>query len=124
MNRLVIAGFVAALASPAGAADKPHKAAVDPSHVFVGTPGVARLVPEGTAIQLVRPDSRFAVSFGPPFPSAMALPGRTTIAPFPVPGDTSKGAAARMKMLNVPKSGMTTIAPMPPPAGATRGHLR
>jgi protein TonB len=117
MNRVVIAGLVVLAAGSAGAADKPHKSTVDPSHVFVATPGGPQRLSEGTTVQLPRPDSRFVVPFGPPAPPAAALPGHTTIAPFPVPGATSKGAAARMRMMNVPKSGVTTIAPLPPPAG-------
>lgn len=46
--------------------------------------------------------------------------GSTTIAPFPVPGDTSREAAERMKVLNLPSEGMTTIAPMPAPGGQAR----
>src|SRR5262245_7641528 len=37
--------------------------------------------------------------------------GRTTIAPFPVPGDTGRDAAERRKLLNVPKPGITTLVP-------------
>ena len=48
-------------------------------------------------------------------PRPNSVGGHTTIAPFPVPGDTSRGTAERMKTLNVPKPGMTTIAPLPPP---------
>ena len=40
-------------------------------------------------------------------------PGHTTIAPFPVPGDTGRDAAERRKLLNVPKPGGTTLATPP-----------
>lgn len=43
--------------------------------------------------------------------------GRTTIAPFPVPGDSSKASTERLKIMNVPREGITTITPLPPPAG-------
>src|SRR5207249_4132617 len=54
--------------------------------------------------------------------SAPAVPpaGRTTIAPFPVPGDTGRDAAERRKLLNVPKPGITTLVPLSPaPAPGT-----
>ena len=38
-----------------------------------------------------------------------------TIAPFPVPGDTSALSVLRWRMLNLPRSGGTTVAPLPPP---------
>jgi len=49
--------------------------------------------------------------------------GHTTIAPFPVPGDTGRDAAERRKLLNVPKPGVTTLVPLSPaPApGTTSG---
>ncbi|HEY6195139.1 MAG TPA: energy transducer TonB [Candidatus Eisenbacteria bacterium] len=50
-----------------------------------------------------------------PVPRPNPVGGHTTIAPFPVPGDTSRAAAERMKTLNVPKPGITTIAPLPAP---------
>ena len=43
-----------------------------------------------------------------------------TIAPFPVPGDTSSEETLKRKMLNLPKSGLTTIAPLPPPGPAPK----
>jgi len=45
--------------------------------------------------------------------------GHTTIAPFPVPGDTGADAAERRKILNVPKPGVTTLVPAP--SAATHG---
>src|SRR5256885_6076896 len=54
--------------------------------------------------------------------SAPAVPpaGHTTIAPFPVPGDTGRDAAERRKLLNVPKPGGTTLVPLSPaPAPGT-----
>lgn len=43
--------------------------------------------------------------------------GGYMIAPFPVPGDTSRASAERLKTMNVPRQGVTTIAPLPPPVG-------
>jgi protein TonB len=57
----------------------------------------------------------------PRSPAPEAANGHTTIAPFPVPFDTSRSAAERMKRLNVPRVGETTIAPVPPPAGVEGG---
>jgi len=54
----------------------------------------------------------------PKSPTTEAANGHTTIAPFPVPGDTSRAATARWKTLNLPKAGVTTIAPLPVPPGA------
>lgn len=42
-----------------------------------------------------------------------------TIAPFPVPGDTSALSLLRWRTLNLPRNGITTVAPLPPPAGQT-----
>jgi len=47
--------------------------------------------------------------------------GKNTIAPFPVPGDTSRVSALRRKMMNVPRSGVTTVAPLPPPVPSQPG---
>ncbi len=44
-----------------------------------------------------------ASSIAPPRPTPTPTPGWTTIAPFPVPGDTSAEDALRRKMLNLPK---------------------
>ena len=62
----------------------------------------------------------------PPVVVIDARSSHTTIAPFPMPGDTSHASAERMKLMNVPKSGITTIAPMPPPgtgAGSWSGGV-
>jgi periplasmic protein TonB len=78
-------------------------------------------------VQLVTPQPRFqpktlrdlfraSDSLGP-----AGFTDHTTIAPFPVPGDTSREAAEQMKLLNVPRAGQLTIAPVPPPAGVQGG---
>ncbi len=46
-----------------------------------------------------------ASSIAPPSPTPTPTPGWTTIAPFPVPGDTSAEDALRRKMLNLPRVG-------------------
>jgi len=43
------------------------------------------------------------------------VPPDRTIAPFPVPGDTSRASIELWKSLNLPKRGLTTVAPLPPP---------
>ena len=58
------------------------------------------------------------VSAHEPAPGSPAI-GHTTIAPFPVPADTSRETAERVKTMNLPRAGMTTIAPMPPPGTAS-----
>jgi hypothetical protein len=40
-----------------------------------------------------------------------------TIAPFPVPADTSAQSVLKWRTLNLPRTGLTTIAPLPPPGG-------
>ena len=53
-----------------------------------------------------------------PATEATSAPTRTrerTIAPFPVPGDTSARSQMRWRTLNLPRSGITTIAPLPAP---------
>ena len=53
-------------------------------------------------------------------PAPVAPAGHTTIAPFPVPGDTGRDAAERRKLLNVPKPGVNTLVPLTPaPAPGT-----
>jgi protein TonB len=61
------------------------------------------------------PDSNRA----PPTPGTNTNP--RTIAPFPVPGDTSREAAERAKMLDLPRQGVTTIAPLPRPVRSAPG---
>jgi TonB family protein len=72
-----------------------------------------------------RPDTA-TTTRGEPATEATAAPTRTrerTIAPFPVPGDTSARSRMRWRTLNLPRSGITTIAPLPAPnaKGQTSG---
>jgi len=51
-----------------------------------------------------------------PSPGPLVKPGspvaeRTTIAPFPIPGDTSKAAIELSKLMNVPRVGETLVEP-------------
>ena len=51
---------------------------------------------------------------GSPTPTAKK-PRERTIAPFPVPGDSSAASVLKWRTLNIPRSGRTTVAPLPPP---------
>jgi protein TonB len=73
-----------------------------------------------------RPDSTSLTQPTPPVvarsPGPLVKPGspivdRTTIAPFPVPGDTSRAAIARSKQMNVPRVGETLLEPPPRTGG-------
>jgi len=77
--------------------------------------GDATARPATPALARIGRKHRAAAPKTPAAPPVKPIGGHTTIAPFPVPGDTSRGAAERMKTLNVPKPGVTTIAPLPPP---------
>jgi len=69
-----------------------------------------------------RPDTATTTRYKPATEatSAPKLTRARTIAPFPVPGDTSALSRMRWRMLNLPRSGITTIAPLPPPGAI--GH--
>jgi protein TonB len=68
---------------------------------------------------ITAPDSAIVYTpIGPPFaaptPGPMLRPGspvanRTTIVPFPIPGDTSREAIAHSKVMNVPRVGETLV---------------
>ena len=51
---------------------------------------------------------------GPLIKPGSPIEDRTTIAPFPLPGDTSRAASERAKTLNVPREGVTALEPLPP----------
>ena len=78
----------------------------------------------GPISSVATPAVRNTAAQGPVVLATPGIPralGHTTIAPFPVPGDTSRASAERMRLLNVPVPGQTTIAPIPPPAGVRGG---
>ena len=50
---------------------------------------------------------------GPVLPPGSPIADRTTIAPFPIPGDTSRAASERAKVMNMPRAGFTLTAPLP-----------
>jgi protein TonB len=54
---------------------------------------------------------------GPTIKPGSPIEDRTTIAPFPMPGDTSRAAIARAKLMNVPREGVTALEPLPPSPG-------
>src|SRR5258708_7195510 len=63
------------------------------------------------AAVVATPAGRLAEVQGPVVLAArrnLSVAGHTTIAPFPVPGDTSRASAERMKLMNVPRQGQTT----------------
>ena len=67
-----------------------------------------------------RADSARTTRYKPATTSAPASPAAKrakdrTIAPFPVPGDTSALSVLRWRTLNLPRAGHTTVAPLPPP---------
>jgi TonB family protein len=64
-----------------------------------------------------RPDTATTTRYKP-VTEATSAPTRSrerTIAPFPVPGDTSARSRMLWRTLNLPRSGITTIAPLPAP---------
>lgn len=102
------AGVPDALAKKKTPRNAPKPAAPAPRGPVVVTPGTK----DAKVIQA--PDSTRRATPWPAMP-----PGHTTIAPFPVPGDTGRDAAERRKLLNVPKPGVTTLVPAP--SAATPG---
>ena len=127
LTLLLLVAFApgAVLADPA----RPPGARVAPAKTVKGeassTPQPA--VEATGPVQLVTPQPRFQQRTLRDYlrvNDSLGLVGmtrHTTIAPFPVPGDTSRAAAEHMKLLNVPRAGQTTIAPLPPPAGVQGG---
>jgi len=124
MKALLRSIGLAALAVTASAAGRADTGAL---RVYLSMPQGMKALPEGLPVRLARPDARFLagdkVQRVDGAYAAPGLAGRLTIAPFPVPGDTSRNAAARMQRLNVPKPGRTTIAPIPPPPGLQSTEL-
>jgi periplasmic protein TonB len=51
---------------------------------------------------------------GPTITPGSPIEDRTTIAPFPLPGDTSRAAIAHARLMNVPREGVTALEPLPP----------
>lgn len=125
---LLLAAF-AACSARADSTNAPRKPAVAPAPApLLAAPSPPeRAVEAPSAVMFSSTANRLGITnpnrstLGAARPLAVPYGGRVTIAPFPVPGDTSPGAAARMKWLNTPQLGVTTIAPMPPPAGVPGG---
>ena len=119
--RLVSAAAIISVlfAGPAAAAKK--KTASTPA------PAPATSAPSTSATP-ARPDStvpawRLALAQGMPpgtayTPGVLVRPGspvedRTTIVPFPIPGDTGRAAIAHSKLMNIPRAGETLVEPLP-----------
>lgn len=51
---------------------------------------------------------------GPTITPGSPVADKTTIAPFPIPGDTSRAAIAHAKQMNFPRAGLTLTEPLPP----------
>jgi protein TonB len=50
---------------------------------------------------------------GPLLTPGSPIEDRTTIVPFPIPGDTSRAAIAHAKIMNIPREGLTLASPLP-----------
>ena len=113
--------LVVLCASPAHAAKKQSTSTPAPAPA-PKTPAPATPAPAA------RPDSSapaaatpsVATTPGPLVAPGSPVAGRTTIAPFPVPGDTSRAARERAKAMNVPRSGLTLTGPIPQLDGPDR----
>jgi protein TonB len=110
---------------PAHAADKPAPSASSAHAVAAPAERAPEVQPSA---QLATPQPAFRILpdllsyIRPGAPAAASAPSHgTTIAPFPLPWDTSRATAGRMQLLNVPRAGQLTIAPLPPPAGVEGG---
>lgn len=111
--RLVSVALLAVVcASAAHAAKKqPTSPAPTPKPSAPATPAPAAR-PDSSALVLATP-SGVARTPGPLVTPGSPVEDRTTIAPFPIPGDTSRAARERSKMMNVPRQGMTALEPRP-----------
>ena len=96
------------LASAAKVKRAPNRVSLPPA--AVAPPVVVRA---DSAVRKAPQPGPVARNPGPVLPPASPIADRTTIVPFPIPGDTSPGASERAKLLNVPREGVTTLAPVP-----------
>lgn len=55
----------------------------------------------------------FSRTPGPVLSPGSPIADRSTIAPFPIPGDASRAASERAKLLNTPRPGVTLLSPLP-----------
>ena len=61
-----------------------------------------------------------ALTPGPLLAPGSPIANRTTIVPLPIPGDTSRSAIARSKMMNTPRVGQTLVEAPPSPTSGWR----
>ncbi len=73
----------------------------------------AVIVPADSAGRKAPQSGPIARNPGPVLPPGSPIADRTTIAPFPIPGDTSSAASDRAKVMNVPRPGLTLTGPLP-----------
>ena len=106
VGRIVAATMMSAVlvAGPAAAAKKKNPGTTTPA------PAPAPAHADSFAVTPVTP-SGVAPSPGPLVKPGSPVADRTTTAPFPIPGDTSKAAIELSKLMNVPRVGETLVEP-------------
>ena len=106
VGRIVAATMMSAVlvAGPAAAAKKKSPGTTTPA------PAPAPAHADSFAVTPVTP-SGVAPSPGPLVKPGSPVADRTTTAPFPIPGDTSKAAIELSKLMNVPRVGETLVEP-------------
>lgn len=119
--RLLLVALLAVLCSSAAhtAKKQPTSPAPTPKPSAPATPAPAAR-PDSSALVMATPP-RIARTPGPLVTPGSPTADRTTIIPFPIPGDTSRAAIARAKQMNVPRQGMTLVGP--PPVGGVLGSV-
>jgi protein TonB len=68
--------------------------------------------PDSTVLTAVAP-SGVALTPGPLVTPGSPIADRSTITPFPIPGDTGRAARERAKTMNIPRAGLTLAGPLP-----------
>lgn len=101
--------LVVLCSSPAFAAKKKTTTAPAPGPP---TPGAPTSRPDSSVLAAAAPLG-VALTPGPLVTPGSPVAQRTTIAPFPVPGDTSRVARERSKQMNAPRAGLTLTGPLP-----------
>ena len=113
--RCVWVALLAVLFSSAAYAEKKPSTSSAPSTTAPATPKspapVTPARPDSTALTAVVP-SGVALTPGPLVPTGSPVKDRTTIAPFPIPWDTSRSARERARAMNVPRTGLTLAEPL------------
>jgi len=111
---LVFAIVIALMLAPGAILAAKKKAATAPApapaQTTIQTPATK---PDSLALASTQP-SGVARTPGPLVTPGSPTADRTTIAPFPIPGDTSRAARTRAKLMNVPREGVTALEPLPP----------